>query len=252
MGLRNPELSNCARTAHRSTNCGEYQLPQTHIIQNVIVANQTENSDIQITLPVPDTNIHNSSKEVMRTSIPKIKYNFRNHNNTNYHSKYAGHIDGTNNKNKKNSSQRKTGEGRKCTNQGKCSQSTVPPPYAPVQKSKSFQISKRSPAYTVSSPYLRENEKTISDPKIFKVPQFYLRVADSNKNSLHIPYKDTTIHETTIPITIENLSPQQKYFSLFHTVASRTIPVETISSKKHSTNTVQIVASNNTATDDPT
>ena len=101
MGLRNPELSNCARTAHRSTNCGEYQLPQTHIIQNVIVANQTENSDIQITLPVPDTNIHNSSKEVMRTSIPKIKYNFRNHNNTNYHSKYAGHIDGTNNKNKK-------------------------------------------------------------------------------------------------------------------------------------------------------
>ena len=154
VGSRNPELSNCKRTTHRSTNCGEYQLPQTHTIQNVIVTNQTENSDIQITLPVPETNIHNSRKEVMRTSIPKIKYSFRNHNNTNYPSKYAGHIDDTNNKNKKNSSQRKIGEGRKCTDQGKCIHSTVPPPYIPVPKSKPFPTSKRSPAYIVSSPYL--------------------------------------------------------------------------------------------------
>ena len=73
VGSHNPELSNCERTTHRSTNCEEYQLPQTHIIQNVIVANQSDNSDIQITLPAPETNIHHSSKEVMRTSIPKIK-----------------------------------------------------------------------------------------------------------------------------------------------------------------------------------
>ena len=155
-------------------------------------------------------------------------------------------------KTKKNSSQRKIGEGRKCTDQGKFIQSIVPPPYVPVQKSKSFQTSKRYPAYTVSSPYLRENEKAISDPNISKVPQSYLRAADSNKNSLHIPYKDTTIHETTIPITIENPFPQNKYVSLFHTVASRTIPVETISSIKSSTNTVETLASNNTFTDDPT
>ena len=173
MGLHNPELSNCERTTHRSTNCGEYQLPQTHIIQNIIIANQSDNSEIQITLPAPETNIHHSSKEVMRTSIPKIKYNLRNHNNTNYHSKYAGHIDGTNNKNKKNSSQRKIGEGRKCTDQGKCIQSTVPPPYVPVQKSKSFQTSKRSPAYTVSSPYLRENKETVSASKNSQVPQSF-------------------------------------------------------------------------------
>ena len=170
----------------------------------------------------------------MRTSLPKIKYNLRNNNNIKYRSKYAGHIDGTNNNKNKNSSQRKIGEERKCTDQGKCSQSTVPPRYVPVQKSKSFLTSKRPPASTVSSPYLRETKKTISAPKISAVPQSYIRAIDSNKNSF--------------PIFEQN----QKYFSLFHTVASRTIPVQTISSKKPSTNTVKIVASKNTATDDPT
>ena len=77
-------------------------------------------------------------------------------------------------------------------------------------------------------------KKTISAPKISAVPQSYIRAIDSNKNSL--------------PIFEQN----QKYFSLFHTVASRTSPVQTISSKKPSTNTVKIVASKNTATDDPT
>ena len=166
LGSCNPELSNCERIAHRSTNSGEYQLTQTHILQNVIVENQTENSDIQITLPEPENNIQNSSKETMRTSLPKIKYNFRHHNNTNYDSKYVGHIDGTNNTNKKNSSQRIIEEERKCTDQEKCSQFIVPPPYVPVQKSKFFKTSKQSPASTVPIPYLQENEKTISAPKI--------------------------------------------------------------------------------------
>ena len=221
-------------------------------IQNVIVEKQQGNSDSKSTAQVTGNNTQKSSNEVIRTSLPKMKYNFRNHNNINYRSKYAGHIDGTNNKKNKNSSQRKIGEERKCTDQGKCSLSIVPPPYVPVQKSKSFLTSKRPPASTVSSPYLRETKKTIPAPKISAVPQSYLRAVDSNKNSLPISFKDTTIHEPNIPITIDTILPQQKYFSLFHTVASRTIPVETISSKKHSTNTVKIVASNNTVTDDPT
>ena len=37
---------------------------------------------------------------------------------------------------------------------------------------------------------------------------------------------NTTIHEGNIPITIEHSSTQKKYFSLFHTISSCTIPVE--------------------------
>ena len=229
MGSRIYELINCERTAHRSPKHGERQLSQIQVLHNVIVENQPENSNIQIPLPVPKNKIHNSSKAIIRTSLQKQKYNFQNNNNTNYRSNYTRHTVGVKYKNKNNSSQRKIREDRKCTDQGKCISSIVPPPYVSVKKSKSFQNLKRSPETTVSRSYLRENKKTISDPKISKVPQSYLRPDDSNKKYIHIPYKDTSIHETTIPITIGNLSPQQKYFSLVHTVASRTIPVETIS-----------------------
>ena len=177
-------------------------------------------------------------------------------------------------------SQRKIGEEKTYTDQEKCSKSTVPPPYVPDPKSKSFLTSKRTPASTVPSPYLRETKKTISAPKIPAVPQSYIRAIDSNKNSLPIfernqkdrieqfsensygtqkcsplrkcIFERNTNHEPNIQIASENLFPHKKYFSLFHTVASRTIPVKTISSKKPSTNTVKIVASKNTATDDPT
>ena len=146
------------------------------------------------------------------------------------------HLQGNSESGNKNNerSKRKIGEERTYTDQEKYSKSTVPPPYVPNPKSKSFLTSKRTPASTVPSPYLRETKKTISAPKISAVPQSYIRTIDSNKNSL--------------PIFEQN----QKYFSLFHTVASRTIPVKTISSKKPRTNTVKIVASTNTVTDDPT
>ena len=41
------------------------------------------------------------------------------------------------------------------------------------------------------------------------------------------------------------------YFSLFHTVSSRKIPVEIILPKNPSTNTVETLAASDTATDDP-
>ena len=75
----------------------------------------------------------------------------------------------------------------------------------------SFKTSKRSPTSSVSSPYLRENEKTTSASKNSKVPQSYLRTANSNTKSLPVPYNNTTIHETYIPITIEySSSPKKK------------------------------------------
>ena len=116
----------------------------------------------------------------------------------------------------------------------------------------SFKTSKRSLTSSVSSLYLRENEKTISASKKYKVPQSYLRTANSNNKSLPVPYNNTTIHETNIPITIEHSPCQKQYFSLFHTVAYRTIPVETISPIEPSTNTVETLAAYKTVTDDPT
>ena len=68
-------------------------------------------------------------------------------------------------KNNNDRSQRKIEEERTCTDQEKYGKSTVPPPYVPVQKSKSFLTSKRPPASTVPSPYLRETKKTISARK---------------------------------------------------------------------------------------
>ena len=109
---RKPEFNICERMALRSDNSGDHQIPQNHRIQNVIVDKQQGNSDSKSTAQVTGKNIQKSSNEVIRTSLPKMKYNFRNHNNINYRSKYAGHIDGTNNKKKKNSSQRKIGEER--------------------------------------------------------------------------------------------------------------------------------------------
>ena len=116
----------------------------------------------------------------------------------------------------------------------------------------SFKTSKRSLASSVSSIYLRENEETISASKNSKVPQSYLRTANSNNKSLPVPYNNTTIHETNIPMTIEHSSSQKQYFSLFHTVAYRIIPVETIAPIEHSTNTVETLAAYKTITDDPT
>ena len=132
-------------------------------------------------------------------------------------------------KNNNDRSQRKIEEERTCTDQEKYGKSTVPPPYVPVQKSKSFLTSKRPPASTVPSPYLRETKKTISAPKISAVPQSNIRAIDSNKNSLPIfernqkieinsensygtqkrsplrkcIFERTTNHEPNIPITRE-------------------------------------------------
>ena len=86
----------------------------------------------------------------------------------------------------------------------------------------------------------------------FKVLQYYLRKANSNKNSLPDPSINTTIHDTNIPITIDNFSSKKNYFSLFHTVASRTIPVKIISPKQPSTNNVKTLAAYKTVTDDST
>ena len=95
-------------------------------------------------------------------------------------------------------------------------------------------------------------QKTISTSKNSKVPQSYLRKANSNKNYLPDPSINTTIHQTNIPITIEHFSSQNKYVSLFHTIASRIIPVEINSPKQPSTDTVKTLAAYKTVTDDPT
>ena len=116
----------------------------------------------------------------------------------------------------------------------------------------SFKTLKRSPSTLVPSLYLRENKETISASKNSKVPQSYLRNANSNKNFLPDPSIHTTIHDTHIPITIHHYSFKKKYVSLFHTVASRTIPVEIILLKQPSTNNVETLAAYKTVTDDPT
>ena len=116
----------------------------------------------------------------------------------------------------------------------------------------SSKTSKRSPTPSVPSPYIRKNKKTISASKKSTVPQSHIRQVTSNKNSSPDPSINTTIQDTNIPITIDHFSSQNKYFSLFHTVAPRTFPVEIISPKQLSTNNVETLAENKTVTDDPT
>ena len=54
-------------------------------------------------------------------------------------------------------------------------------------------------------------------------------------------------------MSIEHSSSQKQYFSLFHTVAYRTIPVETIAPIEPSTNTVvETLAAYKTVTNNPT
>ena len=131
-------------------------------------------------------------------------------------------------------------------------QSTVPPSYVPAKKMISSKTSKRSPTPSVPSPYIRKNKKTISASKNSTVPQSHIREAISNKNSSPDPSINTTIQDTNIPITIDHFSSQNKYFSLFYTVASRKILVEIISPKQPSTNNVETLVAYETISDDPT
>ena len=165
---------------------------------------------------------------MLNYSPPNIKYDFQNNNYNTSPLKYAGNIGGEKIKTNQNSSQRKIREGRQSKDRGEYSQYSVPSSYVPATKLKSFKTSKQSPVFSVSRLYLRENERTISAPKKSKVPQSYLHEADSNKKSIPVPYNNTTIHEINTPITIEHSSTQNIYFSLFHTVSYRTIPVEII------------------------
>ena len=92
------------------------------------------NSDIKFIKPTPANKIQKISKVVIQSSPSNIKYDFRNNDNTTFHSKYAGHIDGKKSITHKNSSQRKIGEGDKSTHRGEYRQSTVQPSYVLAKK----------------------------------------------------------------------------------------------------------------------
>ena len=103
---------------------------------NVIETKRIINSDTKFIKHIPANKIQNTTKAVIRSSSPKIKYDFRNNNNNNttFHSKYAGHTGGKKSTTNKNSSQRKIGEGEKSTHRGEYRQSTVQPSYVLAKK----------------------------------------------------------------------------------------------------------------------
>ena len=138
------------------------------------------------------------------------------------------------------------------TDRNEPNHSTVPGLYAQDLKTKSIKTSKRSKISTVSSTYLREADKNISAPKIYNVSQSCIRKMSNNMNSLPVEDNNSSIHETTISITIQQFPKPEKNVSLFHTINFRTILVETLLPVKFSTNTVETLAVYENVTDDPT
>ena len=122
------------------------------------------------------------------------------------------HIRGSQNKNNKNSSKRKIGEGEKNTDREKSSQSSVPSSYILDKEIKSFKLQSDFQHLQHQPPIYERRTKLSPFKKLESTAILPTRSGQKSKIFSWVSYNNTTIHERNIPITNQQSSTHPKIF----------------------------------------